>query len=448
MINKPSLLSQIKSKYILQNVLILAYPDIKSVFKLVKYNKNLLNKLDISIKDCYNYKIEKFLYKASDKFPAILCLKGYELIGLLPFDFILLDRRGTPYIQDLKKGYDIRKKKYIDFIDNYIIISYLGFFIISSIIDALLIFHKKIYVNYKTKLIFSLFQFFVFLSYNISYLIKFTYYVNLMEGQKKEDRKKHSFRELYLYDIIHIIYILFFFVGYLIYFIWDKFRDDEKQINLKQINGIIINSFNLPKEFDNYNNKSKNEFIFKKENIEKYEYDLNGNQINLINNINYIRKNNNIPELKFDKYEKLQDFIIYQRTELIFHKNQNINKISNNLYIFRYNINELQNLLNNKEILNIIKIDFLDKINIIIQNNMELVSVYNNSKINDNIYIANNINNNILNINIKNNGINTRIDNINTVVNLKDKAISLSNNEIDNGEESEKRNIRENKNLF
>jgi len=448
MINKPSLLSQIKSKYILQNVLILAYPDIKSVFKLVKYNKNLLNKLDISIKDCYNYKIEKFLYKASDKFPAILCLKGYELIGLLPFDFILLDRRGTPYIQDLKKGYDIRKKKYIDFIDNYIIISYLGFFIISSIIDALLIFHKKIYVNYKTKLIFSLFQFFVFLSYNISYLIKFTYYVNLMEGQKKEDRKKHSFRELYLYDIIHIIYILFFFVGYLIYFIWDKFRDDEKQINLKQINGIIINSFNLPKEFDNYNNKSKNEFIFKKENIEKYEYDLNGNQINLINNINYIRKNNNIPELKFDKYEKLQDFIIYQRTELIFHKNQNINKISNNLYIFRYNINELQNLLNNKEILNIIKIDFLDKINIIIQNNMELVSVYNNSKINDNIYIANNINNNILNINIKNNGINTKIDNINTVVNLKDKAISLSNNEIDNGEESEKRNIRENKNLF
>ena len=443
MINKPSLLSQIKSKYILQNILILAYPDIKSVFKLVKYNKNLLNKLDISIKDCYNYKIEKFVYKASDKFQYILYLKGYELIGLLSYDFILLDRRGTPYIQDLKKGYDIRKKKYIDFIDNYIILSYLGFYIISSIIDALLILHKKIYVNYKTKLIFSLFQFFVFLSYYISYLIKFTYYVNLMEGQKKEDRKKYDFYDLYLFDIMKIVCVLIIFVVYLIYFIiWDKFEDDEKQIDLKQINGINIISFNLPEEFDNYNNKSKNEFIFKKENIEKYEYDLNGNQINLINNINDIRKNNNIPELKFDKYEKLQDFIIYQRTELIFHKNQNINKISNNLYIFRYNINELQNLLNNKEILNIIKIDFLDTINIIIQNNMELVSVYNISKINDNIYRANNINNNILNINIKNNRINTRIDNINTVINLKDKAISLSNNEIDNGDESEIRNIK------
>ena len=442
MINKPSLLSQIKSKYILQNVLILAYPDIKSVFKLVKYNKNLLNKLDISIKDCYNYKIEKFLYKASDKFPAILYLKGYELIGLLPFDISLLCNRGTPYIQNLKKGYDIQKKKYIDFIDNYIILSYSGFFIISYIIDALLIFHKKIYVNYKTKLIFSLFQFFVFLSYYISYLIKFTYYVNLMEGQKKEDRKKYTFSQLYLLDIIHIIYILILFVGYLLFFIRDKFEDDEKQIDLKQINGINIISFNLPKEFDNYNNKSKNEFIFKKENIEKYKYYLNTNQINLINNINDIRKNNNIPELKFDKYEKLQDFIIYQRTELIFHKNQNINKISNNLYIFRYNINELQNLLNNKEILNIIKIDFLDTINIIIQNNMELVSVYNSSKINDNIYRANNINNNILNINIKNNRINTRIDNINTEDNLKDKAISLSNNEIDNGDESEIRNIK------
>jgi hypothetical protein len=443
MINKPSLLSQIKSKYILQNVLILAYPDIKSVFKLVKYNKNLLNKLDISIKDCYNYKIEKFVYKASDKFQYILLLKCLEFTFLLlPFVFILLDERGTPYIQNLKKGYDIQKKKYIDFIDNYIILSYLGFFIISSIIDALLIFHKKIYVNYKTKLIFSLFQFFVFLSYYISYLIKFTYYVNLMEGQKKEDRKKYSFCDLYLYDIIHIVFVLILFVGYLIYFIRDKFRDDGKQIDLKQINGINIISFNLPEEFDNYNNKSKNEFIFKKENIENYKYDLNGNQINLINNINDIRKNNNIPELKFDKYEKLQDFIIYQRTELIFHKNQNINKIPNNLYIFRYNINELQNLLNNKEILNIIKIDFLDTINIIIQNNMELVSVYNISKINDNIYRANNINNNILNINIKNNRINTRIDNINTVINLEDKAISLSNNEIDNGDESEIRNIK------
>ena len=92
---------------------------------------------------------------------------------------------------------------------------------------------------------------------------------------KKEDRKKYTFSQLYLLDIIHIIYILILFVSYLIYFIWDKFRDDGKQINLKQINGIIINSFNLPKEFDNYNNKSKNEFIFKKENIEKYEYDLN-----------------------------------------------------------------------------------------------------------------------------------------------------------------------------
>ena len=442
MINKPSLLSQIKSKYFLQNVLILAYPDIKSVFKLVKYNKNLLNKLDISIKDCYNYKIEKFLDKSVDKFPAILKLKVNEFMGLISPDIILFCFGGTPYIQNLKKGYDIQKKKYIDFIDNYIILSYWGFFIISSIIDALLIFHKKIYVNYKTKLIFSLFQFFVFLSYYISYLIKFTYYVNLMEGQKKEDRKKYNFCDLYLFDIMKIVFVLILFVGYLIYFIRDKFRDDGKQIDLKQINGINIISFNLPEEFDNYNNKSKNEFIFKKENIEKYEYDLNGNQINLINNINDIRKNNNIPELKFDKYEKLQDFIIYQRTELIFHKNQNINKISNNLYIFRYNINELQNLLNNKEILNIIKIDFLDTINIIIQNNMELVSVYNSSKINDNIYRANNINNNILNINIKNNRINTRIDNINTVINLKDKAISLSNNEIDNGEESEKRNIK------
>ena len=53
---KPSLLDQLKSKYMLQKIILLAYRDIKSVLKLIKYNKNLINRLDINIKYYYNFK--------------------------------------------------------------------------------------------------------------------------------------------------------------------------------------------------------------------------------------------------------------------------------------------------------------------------------------------------------------------------------------------------------
>ena len=53
-----SLLDQIKSKYILQKILCLAYGEMKSVVKLVKYNKSLLNKLQIDIKENYKYNCE------------------------------------------------------------------------------------------------------------------------------------------------------------------------------------------------------------------------------------------------------------------------------------------------------------------------------------------------------------------------------------------------------
>ena len=61
-----SLLSKIKSKYILQDILSLAYDKIKSALKLIKYNKSLLNRLDINIKiiqNLQNYKNEPEINK-------------------------------------------------------------------------------------------------------------------------------------------------------------------------------------------------------------------------------------------------------------------------------------------------------------------------------------------------------------------------------------------------
>ena len=63
-----SLLDQIKSKYILQYIFSLAFQDMKSVHKLIKYNKNLSNRLNIDIKKDLkniddNYKFKKEIKK-------------------------------------------------------------------------------------------------------------------------------------------------------------------------------------------------------------------------------------------------------------------------------------------------------------------------------------------------------------------------------------------------
>ena len=65
-----SLLSKIKSKYILQDILSLAYDKIKSALKLIKYNKSLLNRLDINIKiiqNLQNHKNEPEINKRLEK---------------------------------------------------------------------------------------------------------------------------------------------------------------------------------------------------------------------------------------------------------------------------------------------------------------------------------------------------------------------------------------------
>ena len=66
--------------------------------------------------------------------------------------------------------------------------------------------------------------------------------------------------------------------------------------------------------------------------MEKYTYNLNVNQIKLVEKINDIRNQNNIHNLKYnEEEEKLPDFIINIKTLLILFPNENIYKLSTNL---------------------------------------------------------------------------------------------------------------------
>ena len=131
--------------------------------------------------------------------------------------------------------------------------------------------------------------------------------------------------------------------------------------------------------------------------------------------------------------------MINPKLQLVFHPKENIYKISGNSYIFKYDKNEFANLLNNNEIINIIKIDYLNEINIVEQNDTEFIFIFNNRPENENrIQENNNIrkpNINIGNIN------NPHID----IINTEDKFVNLSVNEISERDISEKRNISKKK---
>ena len=443
---KPSLLNQLKSKYILQDILSLAYGDIKSVLKLIKYNKNLINKLDINIKDYYNYKYKKKIQKGKykDTCPLFLFLIILHMILVfIPYliYIICFFTIGTFNDKNLKEGYDKKKKSFVDFMDNYILLGYFLFIIISYLLDILLNICSIIYLKGVHRAIYLSIFALVDLFHYVLYIIKVIFTNKIMKKELCENVVKGKTSVLnwfYAFDFALLLLLIPSFLNIfesLMILCENKEFDDIKTNSLLEINGIKINEFKLESEFDGLDEKSKNEFVFNK----RYVYELNENLINIINKINDIRKNNNIPELKFDKKEIIPHFMINPKLQLVFHPNENIYKISGNSYIFKYDKDEFQNLLNNNEIINIIKIDYLNEINIVEQNDTEFIFIFNNRPENENrIQENNNIrkpNINIGNINI------SHID----IINTEDKFVNLSVNEISERDISEKRNISKKK---
>ena len=447
---KHSLLNKIKSNYILKDILSLAFRNMKSVLKFVAYDKVLLQKLDINIKEQFDYKIRSTIKKDVGLItvPIAIDFLGYY-IYLIIYD-IMFYIRGKFNDKNLEKGYDKKKKNYIDIMDNYILLIYLVFLLIYYILSILSIISDKILIKGKKKFIIYKIIFFINLLYYISYIIKFFFTEAIINKELKEKNEKKSVKLLWFYDFdIAIlgfmpIYLLLYFLLYFVGFDEDKF-DDKKLYILNQINGFDIFGFEFNSEFENLNDKNKLRIIFKKENMRIYEYKLNYSQIKLIDKINELRRQNNIPELNYDIWQKLPDYIINNKTELIFYKEKDIYKFPNNYYLIKYPISEFQSEIKDKNIINILNSDFLDRINIMRKDNYEYIALYNNQ------FNENNNDENNKNININSRKIDLSQINI---ANTEDKfdeheqLINLSANRINENENIIVRDIKVNQNTF
>ena len=389
---KHSLLNKIRSNYNLKDILIYSFRDMKSVFKFVAYNKVLLNKLDINIKDYYDYKIKIVADKEdfNSCFLFIICEIIFAFIPLIIYDTTFYSKRKFND-KILVESYDNKKKNYVDIMDNYITYIFFGFLLLFYLF--IIIIYNKINKISLYNLIFKIFQthFFICLSYLITYIRKFVFTqiinIELMEKIYKETNKLLWF---YLFDIFLIIFLTLglYFSCTLLNF--------KITIILSQINGINICKFELPLEFEKLNKINKIGMIFKKENMKKYICILDGTQLILINKINELREKNNIPKLKYDKKQHLPDYIINKKTELIFYKENYIYKFSKNYYLIKYPTSECQKDISDEKYINILSIDFLDKINIMRKDNYEYIMLYNdqfNENDNNSINRENNENN-------------------------------------------------------
>jgi len=359
MLGKTSLLNKIKSKYILKYLLCFAYTDIDSVLKLIKYNKKLLNKLNINIKNYYKYKKTKKLEKYGFFTHFLLVYDIFIFILFFAYT-ITYYVKGTFNDENLKIGYNAKMKKFVDFMNKYILLSYLGFLTISIALNIIII-KSNISFNGYIKVIIHIVFSLIDITHFIFYSIKTHYTRFLVKPELKTSINKYGKKlnicsdKIWFYkfdlsltifiallktliELIFILSLLLYFIDYLlnnnfqIFNLIKESSDISKHI-LKELNEININDFELPTEFENLNEKEKLELIFKKENMKKYEYDLDDNQIGIIEKINNIRKNNNIPKFNYYIRNNLPNFIINKKIEMIFFPDRYIYELSINLYI-------------------------------------------------------------------------------------------------------------------
>ena len=122
--------------------------------------------------------------------------------------------------------------------------------------------------------------------------------------------------------------------------------------------------------------KERKELIF--QNYKKYQYKITDEQKNLINEINTFRDDNDIPKLKFDKVNKIPEFIIEKPSEMILFPEENIFEISNKKYWFKYPIGEFEKKFKNNDvnIINILLKDNLNYIQIVTEKENEYLLIF------------------------------------------------------------------------
>ena len=180
---KHSLLNEIRSIYILKDILTLAFKNMKSVLKFVAYDKTLIKRLDINIKDYYDYSIKTSIERGKSIFKNQIIT---ELVFIfIPFTiyYIMFFKKKTFDQENLNAVCNKNMKNFVDIIDKYVALIYLVFLFITKILLIIYEINDKIVLKRETKNKIEIIHFLIYLSFLIIFILKIYFIKQIIKTQ-------------------------------------------------------------------------------------------------------------------------------------------------------------------------------------------------------------------------------------------------------------------------
>ena len=391
MMDKNQIINKINNKYILK--IVYSYIDYHYILKLIQNNKNLQKRLGISIAN-YRNKSDFPTYKYTSHHPRTRCsvsdfyayLWYFIYIPLIVFSYFIYTLIYIILLVDLDtfddsntiENYNKTSLKIINKINRYLFV-YAGSII--GFIFACYYIYNDFYYDRGIKKVFKSSLMVLFNLINISSEGLVIWKLILSYKIKKSGVRWFIVMD-FIFVFLNLFYILFIFIITFIFFkesgievikMGNDYHYDYILISFNDIN-ILPYCFTL--NFENLSEKERKKLIL--QNYKKYQYEITDEQKNLINEINIFRDDNNIPKLKFDKENKIPEFIIEKPSEMILFPEENIFEISNKKYLFKYPIGEFEKKFknNDEEIINILLKDNLNYIQIVTQKENEYLLIF------------------------------------------------------------------------
>ena len=381
MLNPESIFLQVKSKEILKQIF--SHLEIVHILKLIKYNKKLQNRLQITRELFFdNSDLPRYEYELNTKIIeksrinqshmidyeyicALICNTCSFLIFLiyLLIYSILLVTRDLFNENNTIENYDQDSLNKIELLNitlfilvAMVILDYcLNIFYVGNryqydygckkhIKTILIFFFILVLITFEGLIIWKL-----VLSYNIMN-VWITWFIVLD----------------YVFIILNFLYILYH--GYGIYIFLEDLGKNilkEPEFVLKSYNKIKIKNFKLPEDFAEYNKTQRKRYI--SNNADFFVYDIKKDQNELIDLMNSYRRRFGLKTYFFNKIPNIPLDMLKIPSEAIFFEYKNIFKIGDNEYILKYPVGEFKKILiqENNEIMNIISKDNLNTIHII-----------------------------------------------------------------------------------
>ena len=384
-------ISSIKSEYNLKEIF--AYLDYSHILKLLKNNKNLQNRLGLTL-DNYKNKFEtkkyeyikKSILKTNKKYNAYqpptetiwyflfyLATICFFLIPFLIYSILLVSIK-TFKDSNTKDNYN---KKYLNiikiinpciFIYDILVVIFAYLFIGVIFIFCESVYGKRKIINFILTIIMNL----------VNFLFESLVIWKLILSYKIKKGGCTWFMVLdYLFLIFNLIYTIIILAITIDYIKESKCpRLFETNYLLTSFNNIKIDNYSLPEDFGKLSKKERKKYVF--EHYKYYFHFISDEQNKLITSINDFRGIKNIPLLKECNLMTIPDFLINEISEVMLWPDKNIFKLSNKKYLFKYPIGKFEINFKNKDenILSILLKDNLNHIQIITHQNIEYIFIY------------------------------------------------------------------------